>query len=369
MNKVFSFWEKTVYEQVYDFVIVGAGLTGLSTAIHLKSTLAEKRILVIEKGVIPYGASTKNAGFACFGSIGELEDDRHSMSIKEIVDTVEMRYNGLHLLRSMVPDKEMKYDNCGGIELFESQEDYEKAAAQIDFWNKELLEIVGPEVFKETTHTLPGFYPKAINNAYEGALNPAFAIEFLWAKAQKLGVSFLCGTEVKSYEKANDQVHIKTSLDLNLKAKEFILCTNAFTQHLMPELDIIPARNQVLITKPLDVNPLKSCYHFDKGYVYFRQVGNRILLGGARNISSHENTAEYGNTEELQTHLASFLKKNISKEAEVDYWWSGIIATGSAKKPLIKKLNNRISFGLRLSGMGVAIGTFVGKQLAELHIK
>lgn len=369
MNKVFSVWEKDLYEQTFDFIIIGAGLTGLSTAIHLKKAMPQKEILLLEKGVIPYGASTKNAGFATFGSIGELEDDRKIMSLDEIVETVKMRYNGLKLLRSLVPDELMNYNPSGSIEFFEDEASFNEAYAQMEFWNEQFKDFVGPSVFNLIDRNLPGFYPKAIDNVYEGMLNPALAVRHLWASAQNLGAHIMCGTELQSYEIKNDTVHLRTNIDLKLKAKKMIFCTNAFTKTLLPDLDLIPARNQVLITKPLDVNPLKSCYHYNKGYVYFRAVGDRILLGGARNISTMESIAEYGNTAEIQDHLTKFLKERIAPEAEIDHWWSGIIATGSAKNPLIHKMNDHISFGLRLSGIGVAIGTLVGKKVAEMHIE
>ncbi len=368
MNQVFSFWEKNLYETPYDFTIIGGGFTGLSAAIHLKKQHPNKRVLLLERGVVPYGASTKNAGFSCFGSIGELMDDRSHMSEQEVLDTVKLRFYGLQLLRKLIPDDVMDYKTCGGIELFKSAHDFEEAYAQMGTWNRLLDEVVGPEVFEAVDQELPEFYSKAINNRYEGSLDPAKAVAHLWAQAQKLGVEILPSISLESYEENKNVVILKTNLEVQLSTKQLVICTNAFTNNLMPELDIQPARNQVLITKPLDVNPLKSCYHFDKGYVYFRSVGNRILLGGARNISEHELTASYGNTEEIQQHLTNFLHQYISSGAEIDHWWSGIIATGSAKKPLIGKNSDKISFGLRLSGMGVAIGTFVGKQVAELHM-
>lgn len=367
MNKVFSFWERKLYEDLFDFVIIGGGLTGLSAAIHLKIHHPRKRILLMERGVLPYGASTKNAGFACFGTVGELEDDRNNRSFEEVLETVEMRNSGLRLLRSLANDAYTAYDSCGGVELYKSEQEFEKAYAQMDFWNRALTDVVGLNVFEVIENKLPGFCKRAIKNNFEGALNPSKAVHSLWIQAQILGIEFLCGTELHSYEEKSDHVLLKSSLDIELKTSQLLFCTNAFSTQLLPSLDIVPARNQVLITKPLDVNPLDSCYHFDKGYVYFRAVGNRILLGGARNISSHEHTAEYGNTDEIKQHLQQFLVNHIAPDAEIDYWWSGIIATGSAKKPLIAKSTDKISFGLRLSGMGVAIGTFVGKQLAELH--
>ena len=67
-----SYWEKSVFGGHRDVVIIGAGITGLNAALNLKIAKPKLKITVLEKGVIPSGASTKNAGFACFGSISEI---------------------------------------------------------------------------------------------------------------------------------------------------------------------------------------------------------------------------------------------------------------------------------------------------------
>ena len=76
----FSYWENKELIGDNDIVIIGSGITGLSTAIHLKRTSPSLKILILERGVLPWGASTKNAGFACFGSLGEVLDDLQNTS-------------------------------------------------------------------------------------------------------------------------------------------------------------------------------------------------------------------------------------------------------------------------------------------------
>ena len=49
--------------------------------------------------MLPQGASTKNAGFACFGSLSEIIDDLKSHSEEEVIQLVKKRVDGLQLLR------------------------------------------------------------------------------------------------------------------------------------------------------------------------------------------------------------------------------------------------------------------------------
>ena len=70
-----SFWEKRSYFNGVDIAIIGAGIVGMTTALNLKKRKPNLKILVLERGYLPSGASTKNAGFACFGSPSELKSD------------------------------------------------------------------------------------------------------------------------------------------------------------------------------------------------------------------------------------------------------------------------------------------------------
>ena len=73
-----SYWELKSWLTNVDYTIVGSGIVGLNTALNLKKRFPKANILVLERGVLPQGASTKNAGFACFGSLSEILDDLKS---------------------------------------------------------------------------------------------------------------------------------------------------------------------------------------------------------------------------------------------------------------------------------------------------
>jgi glycine/D-amino acid oxidase-like deaminating enzyme len=70
-----SYWEYKTWFSNIDFTIVGSGIVGLNCALSLSRRFPKAKILILEKGILPQGASTKNAGFACFGSISEVLSD------------------------------------------------------------------------------------------------------------------------------------------------------------------------------------------------------------------------------------------------------------------------------------------------------
>lgn len=368
MIKSISFWEKEALSKCYDAIIIGAGFVGLSAAIHYKTIHPNKDVLVLERGVIAYGASTRNAGFSCFGSIGELEDDLSNASLESVKETVFMRFAGLQKLKSLVPKGEMDYWTSGSVELFENKEDFERANQRIDFWNDQLNELVGDAIFEKVTVNNGAFYKYGISNPYEGQLNPKKALNYLEYLARKKGIDLFYGMQVEEWEKKEDEVIVNTKEGLKYHGKCIILATNAFTKQLVKDLDVNPVRNQVLITEEIEDLQWKGCFHLDKGYIYFRNVGKRILLGGARNISDHEAVDAYGNTKELQDYLEKYLKTRIldREDVKIDHWWSGILGIGTEKMPIIRKFAPRTYVAVRLGGMGVAIGTLVGEKIAQL---
>ena len=366
-----SYWERTTYFEGQDVVIVGAGIVGLTTAIAIKNKYPLWKILILEKGYLPSGASTKNAGFACFGSPSELIDDLKSNSENQVWETFDLRYQGLKTLFQLIDPQKIDYLACGSYDLIKSNEE-EINPDLIAYLNTESKKITQ----KEETFTIennPGekFGFNGISRAYfnslEGSINTGKLIEQLHQKAIQAGISILFGIECQKFETTNNGVSINLSIG-EMKADRLIICSNGFAKQLVNE-DVVPARAQVLITKPIPNLSLNSTFHMDKGYYYFRSVNNRILLGGGRNLDVNgETTTELGTTEHIQTALRNILDEIIMpyQKIEIDYAWSGIMGIGASKQPLVKKIDDHVYLGVRMGGMGVAIGAAVGKQLSEL---
>jgi len=114
---------------------------------------------------------------------------------------------------------------------------------------------------------------------------------------------------------------------------------------------------------------IKGTYHLEQGYYYFRNVGNRLLLGGGRHLDLiGETTTEMYQTENIQSQLEHLLKTVILPKTpfEIEQRWSGILGIGPQKTPIVKEVMPGIFCGVRMGGMGVAIGSLVGYKLAKL---
>src|SRR5690606_24987797 len=107
-------------------------------------------------------------------------------------------------------------------------------------------------------------------------------------------------------------------------------------------------------------------FHLDEGYYYFRNLDDRILFGGGRNLDfKGEETTSFGETRLIQQRLEDLLRTVILPYTpfEIDLRWSGIMAMGAQKLPIVKPLSDRVFCGVRMGGMGIAIGSIVGRDL------
>lgn len=365
-----SYWERQTFFNQVDFTIVGSGIVGLSAAIELRKRHPKAKIIVLERGFLPYGASTRNAGFACFGSVTELQDDLRNLSEKEVIALVEKRWKGLQNLKSMLGEERMVFENFGGYEIFKTRSDFEKAEQDIDRLNGLLEAVIGPQVYQRKNDRITSFgfggIAGMIYNQYESQIDTGATLAALLQKAQMHQIYVIGGITV---EKIDHEI-ITTGQDFSFGGGKILIATNGFAKQFFPEYDVHPARAQVLVTKPIPGLKLKGTFHFDKGYYYFRNVGtDRILLGGGRNLDfTGETTTEMSQTDLIQQALESLLNKTIVPyySAEIDHRWSGIMGVGAQRMPIIKKVQENLYCAVRLGGMGVAIGSLVGKEAAEL---
>jgi len=366
-----SYWEIKSWLTNIDYTIVGSGIVGLSCALQLRNRFPKAKILILEKGILPQGASTKNAGFACFGSLSEIIDDLKRHSEDEVVNLVQQRVNGLKLLRSTLGDAIIDYQELGGYELFTKADEqlYEDCLAQKDTINALLKPIFQDDVFSfvDNDFGFKNIQSKQGFNKFEGQIDTGKMMDALLRKVQQSNIKILNGVEVSFYSEHANGVKVDTS-NFEFSTKKLLIATNGFANKLLEE-NVKPARAQVLITKPIKDLKTKGTFHLDKGYYYFRNIDNRILFGGGRNLDfKTEETTEFGQTELIKEKLTELLRTTIlpNQEVEVDNYWSGIMGVGQHKKPIVKQLSNHVCCGVRLGGMGVAIGSLVGKELADL---
>ncbi|UJH69184.1 NAD(P)/FAD-dependent oxidoreductase [Allomuricauda sp. SCSIO 65647] len=365
-----SYWEYKTWFSEIDFTIVGSGIVGLTTAVFLKEKYPKAKVLILEKGVLPQGASTKNAGFACFGSISEIISDLENHKDEEVFQLVRQRFEGIDTLRRLLGDDPIGFEQNGGHEIFLDKDIglYEKCQKKIPEINAFLRPIFKGDPFQELPNRFgfQGVQKRYITHRFEGQLDVGKMMWQLLQKAHEKGIIVLNGMAVTAFEDNGDAVHINIA-GVELVTKKLFVATNGFAGQLLNKT-VKPVRAQVLVTKPIKNLHIKGTFHFDEGYYYFRNVDDRILFGGGRNLDFiGEETTDFGTTGPIQKELKRLLADIIlpDQEFEIDRSWSGIMGVGRQKTPIVEQLSENVCCGIRLGGMGVAIGSLVGRQLAN----
>jgi len=370
-----SYWQQSAWFNHTDIAIIGSGIVGLNAAIHIKRLKPALRVSLFEKGPIPAGASSRNAGFATFGSVSELLDDLSKQPSQQVWELAKKRFSGLQLLRKNLGDEAMRYEALGGYEVFNSADEFEGYGKHLPEINEALHAFAGlRDTFSISEKTNESFGFKGFSgflfNQHEGLIHSGMMLKALIQKAREIGVELFYGFQLNSIEQENGNALLRfKNPELSLKCGAVLICTNGFAGDLIPDLDLKPARGLVLVTEPIQNLKMRGAFHHNKGYDYFRHIEDRVLLGGGRNldIDGETSTADLVNPKILD-YLKTLLYEQIIPgiNVKVEFTWTGTMGVGQSKEPIIKKVGESLYCAVRMGGMGVALGSQTGLDAAEL---
>lgn len=372
-NMAFSYWESKQWLSDRNLVVVGGGIVGLSAALRVRELHPNWKITVIERHPFGGGGSTRNAGFACFGSATELREDRITLGDKSALELVQKRWTGLQLLRKRLGDQALRYRESGSVELFLKGFEQHSAAPsseELEDLNRWIAPVTGNN---KTFKNIPSLHlhgmdsaaiEQAVSSPLEGCVDTGHMMYALQSEVHKAGIDLVHGCHVTGIQNG-PQPRIRISETAAggtwFETERLLLTTNAFTRELLDDLDVLPATNLVLVSEPLQTLLPQPTVHIDAGYVYARSIENRLLIGGGRHWG-------LDNPEELEARLLSTMRAiwPESKSVKIDQRWTGVLGIGKARLPIVKSVQSGIHVAVRLGGMGVAMGMQCGNQVAEL---
>ena len=363
-----SFWEKSSLLQV-DFAIVGGGIVGLSVATSLKEKFPNKSVTIFERSTMPYGASTRNAGFACFGSLTEVLSDIEIMGEGAARELIFQRWMGLQITRKRIGDEAIGFLPSGGFELIENDIDFEEDVRRVN----QLVDDFIPDYISISNTEKSRLGIVAPGDLYsmrdEGQVDTGALMKSMELYALQLGVVIRTGSEIVRIDSNSLRVKDQFRGDIDFRAEKIVVCNNAFAKALLPEMDIKPGRGQVFITQPISNLSFMGNLHVDEGFYYLRNVGNRLLFGGGRNIDFQtEESTEFALNTAIQNALELKLKDLFGEDFQfkIDQRWTGIMAFGENKTPIVKRLSDHLFVAVKMGGMGIALAGFIGEEMAEL---
>jgi gamma-glutamylputrescine oxidase len=357
----FSWWELRGWFGDLDALVVGGGLVGMTAAMHMKAQRPEARIAIIDRQPLGGGGSTRNAGFACFGSPSELAEDVQTLGEARTAQLVAMRWRGLQELRQAWGDEALGYKESGSVELFTHADHLKHVEAWLPRLNAMLAPVLGePPFHLVASGSLPGIRKDTgmVASPLEGLLDTAQTIQTMRRALMERDIPFLPGLPMTSLETGGRGWRIGTPAGV-VESRQVLLATNALAAQWL-DLDVHPVDNHVLVSAPLPDLTLTHTVHHDRGYVYARRVEDRLLIGGGRQWGLDAQGVVEALTAWAQTHLhAQFTPA---------HHWVGTLGVGQERWPIVNTPARGLHVGVRMGGMGVAIGGLVGRQLAELAL-
>ncbi|MCC5916762.1 MAG: FAD-binding oxidoreductase [Cryomorphaceae bacterium] len=362
-----SFWQFPSVDKRWDFCIVGGGITGALSAWFLKIKHPNATIAILDKHGQPQGATTRNAGFACFGSISEYLDDADKHGKQYAGELMMQRYEGLQILQDIFKVRNIQWEQNGGLEIFTPQEVslFQECADHLFEVNQWFGLSLQP--FKVKNEVVCEFNlsrgTQVIYNQIEGAIHSGLMLQQLYGMLHQKGVEFYRDIAVTAVQNIGDKVELDTDRG-TIITQECVIAVNGLAQQLLPELDVYPNRGQILVTSPLPNHYRPGNFHYQQGYYYLRHLPDmRVLIGGGRHLDKeNEQTDSMETTERIQNDLERVLKEVFLPDADyqIDFRWAGTMAFGSKneKTPLVGRKGN-IHYIVRLGGMGVALAPYI----------
>jgi glycine/D-amino acid oxidase-like deaminating enzyme len=359
--------------QQADVIVIGAGFTGLSTALHLREAGVD--VAIVEAAEPGWGASGRNNGqviptlsrpdpediIAKHGAVGERFVAMLRDSASVLFDVVQ-KYN-----------IEAEQEQAGWVQPVHSPGRIRIAERRVKQWSKfgAPVELLSREQVADTTGSdawYGGFWNKT-----GGHVNPLALARGLARAALGLGARIYARSPAISFERRNDKWIVKTAKG-EISGRALVMATNAysgeFSKSLVPEIatEVMPVLSWQMSTQPLSDNvrktiiPGRQAISDTHGELYFARYDtrNRLVTGGA--VLGPGNKVE-----RIKARVTERLQRLWPQIGEVsfDHVWNGYVGMTADFLPRIHRLGPNAYGWTGCNGRAVALTIPLGRELSR----
>lgn len=351
-----------------DILVIGAGYTGLSTAIHASET--HSNIVVIDQAQPGWGCSGRNGGQInpqWKPSIDQLQEKYPGNEFRQFIDILDQSAD-------LVFDLVERYNiSCqarrtGSLIPGRGAKAHRYLSAWSGYWQQygadvELLDAAATAHLIGSSH-----YDYCMLDRRGGSLQPLSYSRGLARACLEKGVQIFGESKATSIKRKGQQWEVAVN-GVEISARQLVIGTNGYTDDLWPELKqtLVPVASMLTATKPLpekianQILPERQPVAEYAGVpAYYRlDEMNRMVFGWRGTLSGsigHLNT----------THLRQKAIRLFPPLASMDweYDWAGYVGMTSHQRPMLLNLGDNAYAGLGFNGRGITMATMMGKQLA-----
>ena len=356
-------------ENETEIAIIGAGYTGLSAALHLSEK--NKNIVVLDSENPGWGASGRNGGQVNPG----LKEDPDEIEAKFGVEVgrriVEMSGSAPELVFSLIKKYNINCDpiRSGWIRAAHSEDAFRKQVKRAKDWQSRgvPIQILNSTQIEQMIGT--NEYCGGTLDPRGGNLHPLNYVLGLANAILSAGVTIYGQSKVRKIVREDGAYAIHTDNGV-LRASKVLLCTNGYTDDLVPPLErtIIPVQSVQVATAPLSDNILKSILpgkqapsDTRRSLLYYRLDSDGRFIMGGRGAYTKRETLRLQEKLRLSAHRMFPQLKDVTWQ----HAWGGYIAITTDHYPHLNLLDEGMIAGLGYNGRGVAMATAMGKVMAD----
>tara|TARA_Y100000590_G_scaffold386459_1_gene459284 strand:- start:87 stop:1391 length:1305 start_codon:yes stop_codon:yes gene_type:complete len=356
-----------------DYLVVGAGFTGLSAARKLGQICKNKKIIIVDAQIAGEGGSSRNSGYLVDTTLND--GFTFNQDIENYKKKTKIYNLGIKSVKTYIKEYQVDCDwnECGKyfasskIKDENKAKSFSKLLSNLNYENKilykeELIKRLGTSFYNVAVYTTGGIL-----------LNPGKLVRSMVDTLPE-NIYLFENTQLLGWKKNNGNV-LCQFLNNTIETKKIIFCTNGFLRLLNIKKNYsFPITLTASLTRSLSQKEFESLGSPQEwGVLPIRPMGATIRFTKDKRILIR-NTAEVRNPNSMSMQD---LKKNVKlhklgikkrfpnlPENLIENSWSGIVCRSGNSSQIFEKIDQNIFVAGCYNGSGIGVGTLFGEQIA-----
>lgn len=365
----------TPLPQKVDVAVIGGGYTGLSAA----RTFSQRgvKVAVLEAETMGWGASSRNGGMVLTGLKLPMQTiiQRYGRDLAKSLFQASL--DSIDTVEQIVKEENIDcgFARTGHLLAANKPKHYEALRGEVEFMAREFnhkVRLVPPHELRDEIGS--DVYHGALVDEVSAGVNPAQFVVGLAGAAENAGASLHARARVTNLGRGMNGFILETERG-SIKAESVLVATSGYTGNVTQKLQkkIIPIGSFIIATEKLsaelanELSPKNRMIFDYKHYLnYFRLWDGRLIFGG-RAAFFPENKNMVGQSAEILRREMIQVYPQL-KDVQVDYAWGGTLDFAFDMMTHVGEMDG-VAYALGYAGHGVAMGTHLGRTVAEAMIK